>query len=78
MFFVAGDGTDTLNGWEDGLDKIDLTGFTGAQDVTSANFASLVNITKNSATQFTATVNGVTIIINGTANFDITEADFVL
>ncbi len=78
VFFVAGDGTDTLNGWEDGLDKIDLTGFTGAQDVTSANFASLVNITKNSATQFTATVNGVTIIINGTANFDITQADFVV
>lgn len=84
FFFAAGDGSDKIMDLEDGADKIDLTAFTGAQDITSANFASLVNIVQNSATQFTVTVFDVTIVVNDSGwrglsdALSITQADFIL
>lgn len=82
-FGAADGGRDVITDFQDGVDRIDLSGFTGAQDITLANFASMVSIQALGG-QFLVSFNGMSVLVNdsgwrGTSpTFQLTANDFIL
>ena len=77
----ADTGTDIIMDFQDGIDFIDLRGYTGAYDITDANFASMVSVSHDvSLGQFMVSITNqdLTILIKdqSIAGFTIDRADF--
>ncbi|MEQ1669527.1 MAG: type I secretion C-terminal target domain-containing protein, partial [Hyphomicrobium sp.] len=88
IVFAAGFGNDTVNGFDSdaggGQDKLDVSGFTGGDDITAANYLSFMTITGGGTTTIVIDSNGAAaggflgqITLNGVNSATINQTDFV-
>ena len=81
--FRPGDGAghDVIRDFEDGLDHIQLGNFGDAQDITDANFASMVTWVQDSASQYTVSLNngwGTSFTVKSASAFTLDKDDFLI
>jgi Ca2+-binding RTX toxin-like protein len=81
--FRPGDGAgrDVIRDFEDGLDRINLANFVDAQDITDANFASMVTWVQDSASQYTVSLNncsGTYFTVKSASAFTLDMDDFLI